>query len=241
MSWIGSTLKPVGGHFRTTLVAGVLFIIPLGITVLIFKFIFDFFDPKLDPFFEQFMDPVPPGLGIVALVILVYLAGLVAAHVLGRRLIRLGYSLVDRVPVISSVYRAARQATEVFSAIGSDGKYTSVVLVDFPGYGLRSIGLVTGRMTDQDGTPLLAVYMPTAPVPTSGFLVIMPEDRVTPTDMAVEDAIKLIVSAGVVSPDRIVSTPNLFTNIANPPPEFRPYSQGHSEQSPPSDSRASNQ
>jgi uncharacterized membrane protein len=201
---IVARLGPVGRHLRTTLLAGLLLIIPVGITFLILKFIFDFLDPLLKDFMGRFIE-VYPGMGIIALVIVIYLAGLLAAQVVGKRIIDLCINLVDRIPVVNGVYRAARQAIDVFSSVSSNGRYTSVVLVEFPGYGLTSIGLVTGAIKDRSGNDLLVVYMPTSPFPTSGFLVILPEDQVTPTDLAVDDAIKMIVSAGVVVPKAIVA------------------------------------
>ena len=241
MHRIGQTLKIVGIHIRTTLIAGILLIIPVAVTFLILKFIFDFFDGLLEPLLDRFID-YQIGMGIAALVIVIYLAGIVTTHFLGKRIIQLGNSCVDRIPVVSGVYRAARQATEVFSTVksSSDSKFSSVVLVEFPGNGLRSIGLVTGKLTDQDGTPLLVVYVPTSPFPTSGFLLFLPEHQVTTTDMAVDDAIKLIVSAGVISPERIVSHAypvdgTLSSTVSPFPAPDQP------EQVPTPDNRASNQ
>ena len=199
-----SKLAPIGRHIRTTLLAGLLLIVPVGITLLILKFIFEFLDRLLKDFMDPFIT-VYPGMGLVALVLVIYLAGLLAAQVLGKRIIDLGINVVDRIPVVSGVYRAARQATDVFSSVSAEGVYKSVVLVEFPGYGLTSIGLVTGTIKDRKGNDLLVVYMPTSPFPTSGFLVILPKDQVTPTDLAVDDAIKMVVSAGLVVPKSIVA------------------------------------
>ena len=240
MSWLMKVLKATGLHIRTTLFAGLVIIIPVGITFLILKYIFDFFDPVLKPIFTQFIDWYTPGMGIVSLAIIIYLVGLVATHVLGRRLIDFGHSVVDRVPVVNALYRAARQATDVFSNVNSKSRFTSVVLVDFPGYGLRSIGLVTSKLNDQHGNTLLVVYMPTSPLPTSGFLVILPEDRVTPTDIPVDDAMKLIISAGVVAPETISHYASLLDNFT--PPAEHPFAPGgEAEQGHSADSRDSNQ
>ena len=241
---VGKSLRKTGSHIRGTLIAGLLVIMPLAVTFLILKFVFDFFDPLLKDLIEQFAPRYTPGMGIIALLIVIYLAGLVTRHVLGRRIIQLGHNIVDRVPVVSGVYRAARQATDVFSAVSarSNGRYSMVVLVEFPGNGLQSIGLVTGSMKDRDGNNLLAVYMPTSPFPTSGFLVIIPEDRVTPTDMPVDDAIKLIVSAGVVAPDQVITHAKPFHGVAYPPPwgvTVQPVEPSVQDQRP--DNRASNQ
>ena len=215
MSWLSRTLKAVGLHIRTTLVAGVLIILPIAVTFLLLKFVFDFFDPVLKPVFEYAINRYTPGMGIIALVFIIYLAGVVTTHVLGRRMITLVHSMVEFIPVVRSVYRTARQATEVLSTVAPNDKFTSVVLVDFPGHGLKSIGLVTSQLQDHEGKPLLVVYVPTSPFPTSGFLVILSPEQVTPTDLPVDDAMKLIVSAGLLAPSRIGSP-------AYPFPTFQP-------------------
>jgi len=206
--WIGNRLKATARHFRTTLIAGLLVIVPVGVTFLILKFVFDFLDPLLKPVFEEGISRYTPGMGIAALLIIIYLVGLVAAHVVGKRIVRLANNLVERIPVVNVVYKTARQAADVFSTSNPNGNLNTVVLVDFPGNGLKSIGLVTARMKDQDGNPLIAVYLPTTPFPTSGFLVFLPESMITYTDMTVDDAMKLILSAGIIAPDRINSYPN---------------------------------
>ena len=213
VTWTSRLLiKPLGRHFRSTLLAGVLIVVPVVVTAWLLRFVFDLFDPVLGEHLDRLPGAYVPGVGIVALVIIIYLAGLVTTHVMGRQLMKLVHNAVDLVPVVRSVYRAARQATEVLSMVGStDSKYSgTVVLVDFPSSGLKSIGLVTARLKDQDGNPLVAVYMPTAPLPTGGFLIIVAEEHATPIDMAVEDAMKLIVSAGIMSPERITADTNPF-------------------------------
>lgn len=188
-------------------------ILPLVVTFIILKFLFDAFDPILKDLIEQFAPRYTfPGMGIAALALVIYLVGLITTHFLGRRLIQFGHTMVDLVPVVRGIYRTARQATEVLTTVadGSSGKYSAVVFIEFPGYGLRSIGLVTATIKDEHGEKLLAVYCPTSPFPTSGFLCIIPEDRVTYTDLPVEDAMKLIVSAGIASPDTIKTGPLTF-------------------------------
>ena len=209
MGFIGKCAKTVGNHFKGTLIAGILLIIPVVVTFVILRFVFGFFEEIL----KQPLDEVVPGgyrvgMGVAALGVIVYLAGLVTTHVSGRRMVTLVMGMINVVPVVGSVYRTAHQATQVFSSVNAQSNFTSVVLVDFPGPELKSLGLVTSTLKDQDGRTLLAVYMPTSPFPTSGFLVILPEDRVTPTDMPVDEAMKLIVSAGIMSPDKITAYPN---------------------------------
>ena len=163
-------------------------ILPLVVTFIILKFLFDAFDPIIKDLIEEFAPRYAfPGMGIAGLALIIYLVGLITTHILGRRLIAFGHGIVDLVPVVRGIYRTARQATHVLSTVadGSQGKYSAVVFIEFPGYGLRSIGLVTAKMKDENGDTLLAVYCPTSPFPTSGFLCIIPEDRVTYTDLPV--------------------------------------------------------
>ena len=239
MYWFRKCPIMILDHIKSTLVAGLLIIIPVVVTYWILRFVFDAFDPLVKPVFEEFSVNYKPGMGIAALVVIIYLAGLVTLHVLGRRMIRLAHAAVDMIPVVRTVYGTARQAMEVFTSVKAGGKFTGVVLVDFPGYGLKSIGLVTSRIKDQDGNNLLAVYMPTSPFPTSGFTVILPENQVTPTDIPVDDAMKLIVSAGIVSPEEIKAFPRsygTFTTGDFPTPDSDKDSQAQD-----SENRISNQ
>ena len=213
MGFINKIVSGCGLHIRTTLVAGMLVIVPVVITFVLLRFVFNAFDPLLKDLLELFVPKYTPGMGIIALSIIVYLVGLVTTHWLGRRTIALAMGLVHMIPVVNSVYRTAHQATQVFSSVNANGKFSAVVLVDFPGYELKSIGLVTSTLKDQDGKSLLTVYVPTSPFPTSGFLIVLPEDRVTPTDIAVDDAMKMIVSVGIVTPKQITTYPNPLAEV----------------------------
>ena len=236
MGFINKIVGGGGVHIRTTLVAGMLVMIPIVVTYVILRFIFDAFDPLLKDLLELVVPKYTPGMGIIALLIIIYLVGLVTTHWVGRRTIALAMGLVHMIPVVNSVYRAAHQATQVFSSVNSNGKFSAVVLVDFPGSQLKSIGLVTSTLKDQDGTNLLTVYMPTSPFPTSGFLVVLPEGRVTPTDIAVDDAMKMIVSVGIITPKQITTYPNPIAEV----PRFT-RDGGKAEKLQPADTEDSNQ
>jgi uncharacterized membrane protein len=178
--------------------AGILVVLPIGVTALIFKFFFDLLDPLLEPIVNLIPGPSPPGLGLVALLILIYLLGLVTTQVLGVRLINLGHQIMEFIPVVKSIYGTARTAVIMLST-SNDQPYSGVVLVKFPHPGMQSIGLVTSRMVDAAGEETLAVYIPTTPIPSSGFLVIVPAKDVTPTDMSVDDAMKVVISGGILA------------------------------------------
>ena len=135
---------------------------------------------------------------MLALVVIIYLLGLVAAHVLGVRLINVGHRIMEFIPVVKSIYGTARTAVIMLSS-SEDHDYSSVVLVEFPHPGMQSIGLVTSHMVDTNGEELLAVYIPTTPIPSSGFLVMVPAKDVTPTEMSVDDAMKVVISGGILA------------------------------------------
>jgi len=193
-------------HVRLTVGTGVLVILPIGITVLVLKFFFDLLDPVLKPAVDLLPVRSVTGTGIVAMLVLVYLLGLFAARVVGRRIIGLGHRIMEVVPVVKGIYSTTRMAIEIFSHSynGNDNadeegaqEYSGVVLVEFPRPGIRSIGLITSTILDTDGDEVLSVYIPTTPIPSSGFLVIVPASEVTQTDLSVEEAMSVVISGGV--------------------------------------------
>ena len=185
-------------HLERTLGAGILIILPIGITVLVIKFFFDLLDPLLEPITDYLPGKEVPGLGLAALLLLVYLIGLVAAFVLGRRLIAIGHRIMEFIPLVKGIYGTTRAAVDVLSN-NSSGRYSGVVLIEFPRPGIKSIGLITCRMIDADGVEILAVYVPTTPIPSSGYLVFAPISEVTSTDMSVEEAMSVVISGGVLA------------------------------------------
>ena len=182
-------------------------ILPIGMTVLILKFFFDLLDPVLQPAVDLLPGPTITGAGMIALIVLVYLLGLFAAQVLGRRLIDVGHRIMEVIPVVKGIYGTTRMAIQILSSsnngsFNGDGdmdgqQYSGVVLIDFPRPGIMSIGLITSSMLDSDGEEALSIYIPTTPIPSSGFLVIVPASDVTRTDMSVEDAMRVVMSGGI--------------------------------------------
>ena len=183
---------------RRTLGAGILVTLPIGITILVLKFLFDLLDGILKEPLTLLPGPEIPGLGLAVLIILVYAVGMVAAHVVGRRLISIGHRVLEVIPVVKSIYGTTRSAVELLSS-NNERRYSGVVLIDFPRPGLQSIGLVTSRMIDTNGVEMLAVYIPTTPIPSSGFLVVVPSNDVTHTEMSVDDAMKVVISGGILA------------------------------------------
>lgn len=204
-NFLGPLRRPVI-HFQRTVGAGILVILPIGITVLVLKFFFDLLDPVLEPVVDLLPGRSVTGTGLVALIVLVYLLGLIAAQVVGRRLIGFGHRLMEVIPVVKGIYGTTRMAIEILSHgqngngnsdIDKSQQYAGVVLIDFPRPGIKSIGLITSSMLDTDGEEVLSVYIPTTPIPSSGFLVIVSASEVTKTEMSVEDAMRVVISGGI--------------------------------------------
>jgi len=202
---LGPLRRPVL-HFQRTLGAGVLVILPIGITVLVLKFFFDLLDPVLEPLVDLLPGRSVTGTGLVALIVLVYLLGLFAALVVGRRLIGVGHRVMEVIPVVKGIYGTTRMAIEILSKnqngnsngdLDDGQQYAGVVLIEYPRAGIMSIGLITSSMLDTNGEGVLAVYIPTTPIPSSGFLVIVSASEVTRTEMSVEDAMRVVISGGV--------------------------------------------
>ena len=209
-SLLKRTLRRVVGHFQRTLVAGILVMLPIGITALVLKFIFDLLTPILQPVTDLLPGPDVNGTGLVALLLLIYIVGLVAAFVIGRRLIGWAHRAMEVIPVVKGIYSTTRTAVTLLSnssrtnGASETDRYTGVVLVEFPRAGIRSIGLITSQMYDAEGQEVLSVYVPTTPIPSSGFLVIVPSSQVTVLDMSVEEAMSVVVSGGILS-ERVFS------------------------------------
>ena len=179
--------------------------LPIGITALVLKFVFDLLTPILQPVTDLLPGPDVHGTGLVALLLLIYVVGLIAAFVIGRRIIGVAHRVMEVIPVVKGIYSTTRTAVELLSRSGRnngtsvDEHYTGVVLVEFPRPGVRSIGLITSQMYDSEGQEVLAVYVPTTPIPSSGFLIIVPSSQVTRLDMSVEEAMSVVVSGGILS------------------------------------------
>jgi uncharacterized membrane protein len=199
-------MSGVARHFRKTLAAGMLVVIPVVVTFAIFRVLLQWFDPLLQPVFENFLNDgdYHTGMGIIALVVLIYIAGWLTSYGLGRWIIGVGHRTIGILPVVRSIYNTLLQAMEVFAKVGDiTDRASGVVFLDFPRPGVSSLGLVTGQVTGSDGLPALTIFVPTTPLPTSGFLIMVKEQDVTQTDLTIDEAMKMIVSSGLLVPDSL--------------------------------------
>jgi len=195
-------IKRVGRKLRGHLFAGVLITLPLGLTVWAFVWAFNEIDGWLQPIIERIFGYTIPGVGFGITLVGIYLVGVIASNVFGRKLIGYGESALGRIPVARYLYNGTRQILQSFSTPADTG-FMQVVLAEFPRKGTRTIGFITNEVPDESGRKLLNVFIPTAPNPTSGFLQILREEEIIRTDISVDAALKMVVSGGRMSPQEV--------------------------------------
>lgn len=193
----------IGGHLKARMISGLLILGPLVITLFILKLIFAaltaFVLPVLRPLLAGMPEFVLVVIATVAALLLIYLVGMFTTHFVGRRAIHLGERVMLKLPIVKSVYSASKQVMDTFSN-STKAAFSATVLVEFPHAGALAIGFVTGTILNPEGRTLYRIFVATTPNPTSGFLILLPQEDVTFTDISVEDGIKMIVSGGMLAP-----------------------------------------
>lgn len=197
-------------HFiRANLLAGLLFLTPVMATFFFLRVFFNWVDGLLNFLPARFRPenflPFPiPGLGLILLFGTLLLTGFLVRNYLGRKLVGIWDRVIEAIPLVNKLHLALKQLVEtIFNRSPQDFK--RVVLVEFPKEGSYALGFVTGVAVGETQRKthkkVINVFVPTTPNPTSGFFLMIPEDSVIPMDMGVEDAFKLLVSGGIISPD----------------------------------------
>lgn len=209
-----NTPTPVKGNrlvsfFRTNFFAGILAIAPIALTFYILRALVITLDqtlisllpPHLRP--ENYLPVEIPGLGLVAGFIILVFIGLFVRNFIGRKLLNWGESFLHAIPGVSTIYGAIKQITETLTSTNSTS-FREVVLVEYPRKGSWGIGFVTGTtgtiVNEKTPEDMLNVFVPTTPNPTSGFLLFYPKEDVIPLNMTIEQGIKMVVSAGIITP-----------------------------------------
>jgi uncharacterized membrane protein len=195
-------------HLKNKLGAGLLVVIPVGITIFILRFLFNLADGMLGHYIRVIAGwlfgpgAYIPGLGMIAGLLVVYVAGVLATNVLGKRMVVWWDNLFSRIPFVKSIYLSSKQIMEVFSKKGR-GSFRQAVYVDFPRTGSYSIAFITNEVMSKSGKRYFTAFIPTSPNPTSGYVLILHESQVYPTYFSVEEAMKIIMSGGMVAPEII--------------------------------------
>ena len=201
--WAGESLvSRVLLHIRRTLVAGTLAAFPLIVTYWIVRWLFGVLDGLFAPLVDRAIGFHIPGVGLLISLAVFYLFGMASANVIGRQVEAGLERLMGSVPVFRAVYSSAKQVVESLSA-GKKRGGQRVVLVEFPAKGHYMVGFVTRDLPGGTLHPRgsIAVFVPTAPNPTSGALLFLPESSVIPTSMTTEEAFKVVLSGGVIVPE----------------------------------------
>ncbi len=201
---------------RSRFLSGLLVLVPITVTIFVIRFIVGFMASIGRPVLKFWIGDIPhyvtDALAFLMTLLLIYAAGLFATHITGRRLVKIGESLLLKLPLVKSIYGASKNVVDAFSHdIPAD--YESVALVEFPRAGSWGIGFVMGNMQHPNGKKVYRVYVPTSPNPTSGFLLILEEKEVHFTDMPVETALRTILSGGSLGPDQYKFTKRPIPNI----------------------------
>ncbi len=209
--------------FRTNFFTGLVVVAPIGMTLWLIWTVTGWIDSWVRPFIpQQIFDLVPElfateseggyslidlrGVGVIIFLIFTVIVGWMAKGILGRSLLAYGESLVDRMPVVRSIYNGLKQIAETVFA-QSETSFDKACLVEYPRKGIWAIafisttakGEIDARIPVDDG--IMSVFLPTTPNPTSGFLLFVPKSDVIELEMTVEDAAKLVISAGLVYPN----------------------------------------
>jgi uncharacterized membrane protein len=188
---------------RRYFLSGILVIVPLIITYLVLSFLFTKIDGLLSPFIAGLIDYKVPGLGVAATIILIFLAGLLTANVIGSRLFKIWEIFLIKTPLVRTIYGSSKQLIEAIATSDKDS-FKQVVLAEFPAKGMFCLGFLTQEIKanlDDEPTDLIAVFIPSTPTPFSGFTMLFAKEKVTPLEMTVEQGIKFFVSGGIAAPD----------------------------------------
>ncbi len=202
-------------------ITGLLTLLPIWLTWVVIKFVFvllsDISKPWVEPLSHRIAATFPQSLGwfnglwvqntiaMVATLLVILAVGALTRRVVGQRLLRWFEALIARVPLANVIYTSARKLLDMLET--KPGSTQRVVLIDFPHRDMKSVGLVTRVIREEgSGRELAAVYVPTTPNPTSGYLEIVPVELLTPTDWTVDQAMSFIISGGAVAPDAMPFT-----------------------------------
>ena len=204
---------------KRTLLSGILILGPFTITILVILWLFSYIRGLIRPLVLRVLDLAMdlPGVGgvtpillktlviittIFLILLILYFIGFVGTRLMGKRLIKIIEDLIKHVPVVGSLYSASKQVLHAFGASDKPA-YRSVVLVEFPRAGSKALGFLTGFVSLNNDNRYAKVIIPTAPNPTTGFFQLFPEEQVEELNISVEEAFKMILSVGLVSPDNL--------------------------------------
>jgi uncharacterized membrane protein len=191
---------------RRNFLAGLLVVVPLIIAAWILWWIFSSVDNMLQPVIEAIFGRPIQGLGFAIFLVLIYITGVVASNFLGKKVINFTEALARRVPIFRQLYIGAKQVVDGLSGTGiNKAAFREVVFVEFPRQGMTTIAFVTNVIKDKNGKKYYGLYVPTAPIPTSGYFEIATEEQVIHTNITIDEGIKIVISSGMILPEKVAT------------------------------------
>lgn len=190
----------LGNNLKKHFIIGLLVIVPVAVTIWILLWVFNAIDSILKPIIVFVFGRTFPGIGFVATILIIYLTGLLSTNIVGKRLFLWLENMLLKIPVVRPLYLLAKRIVLAISAPRAKN-LMQVVMVHFPNKETYTIGFVTNESLDGNGNKRISVLVPLAPNPVSGFLLLVSEKDIIRTKIRLDDAIKIIVSAGTHLPD----------------------------------------
>ncbi|MHC4307420.1 MAG: DUF502 domain-containing protein [Planctomycetota bacterium] len=207
---------------RRKMIAGLLVVLPIFVTFFVIKFLFTMIGGILSPvvvravgFFgyspnNAIGEFIVTSVAFVLTFVALYFIGVITTNFLGKFVISFFETIVNNVPIIKNVYTSSKKLIEIIS-LPTTQSFKRVVIVEYPRVGMKAFAFVTGCLKTKSETELVSIFIPTTPNPTSGFLIYLPEQDLEETDLSIEEGMKLIVSGGILVPERM----ELHTNKTN--------------------------
>ena len=186
--------------FRSKLFAGLATLLPLYLTFIVIKFLFNKLEEMSGPILKKINLDIP-GLGIILTILLVYILGLLVTNFLGKKIFDIGERLVKKVPIVNMIYTTLKQITDTFTK-GSMDAFKGAVYIEYPRKGLWTMAFISGESINKDGVSFYHLFVPTTPNPTSGFFLMIPQSDTIKSGMSVENGLKTIISGGLLAPKK---------------------------------------
>ncbi|OGP32212.1 MAG: hypothetical protein A2073_00880 [Deltaproteobacteria bacterium GWC2_42_11] len=193
--------------FKRYFFTGILVVVPLYITGYVVSIIINFMDDVMG-FLPKILHPdtyLPfhiPGVGIIVTLLIILVTGALTANLAGKKLVEFGEGILDRIPFLRSIYSSTKQFIDTLF-INKHESFRKVILVEFPKKDIYTIGFLIGPVTKEIESrieeKLVSIFIPTSPIPTTGYYLVIPEKNIIPLDMSIEMAFKLIITAGVLT------------------------------------------
>jgi uncharacterized membrane protein len=198
--------KIIKDIIRRQFLSGVLVVVPLILTYVVLRFLFENIDGIMSPVIERVFGYHVPGLGIITTILIIILTGFFTCNLVGAKIYKMGDKVLTRTPLIRIFYLAAKQLIEAIT-MPNVNSFKEVVMIEYPRKGTYALGFATARikMDETGSTRLIGVFVPSTPTPVSGIVVFVPENDVIHSNLTIEEGIKMIVSGGIVTPRSIMA------------------------------------